>query len=590
MMRLHRLALFAVLAVVPGTAMAQTGAANEIEMVREAAQLESAGKLAEAEGVLVRVVEARPTSTPALLALERVLRQQGRVADLVGHVERALADEPGSALLNQILLRTYSWLDRTAEIEAAAAAWINETPGVETPYREVARTWEGRGDYQRARVTLEYGRDRVDGDDALALELGALYAALDEHRLAAGEWERAIGATGSGVNQVRRQLQALPDGGAAIIPGLVDRLAQDPTTPARLRAAVDLAVSAGLEALAVPLADRLATELEAEHRDRFLLDVARRGDGAGLDRVAYWAYGQLVARGYAEALPVIHTRYGELTSELGVTGAGGVEVQVAVPEAGATRPQQRDAAVRVELLASQDPAAALDALREFRDAHRDAPEADRLAAAVAESLIGAERVADAEAALSGVRGPRSAVVRARLALGRGDIQEARSAYVSAATALRGAEATRLLSLAALLGRVSDNGARMIAKSMATAAAGDPGLALDGLMADVEGLSAAERPGLLEFAATLAESNELHGDARELRRSLVADHPRAAEAPAALLALARSVRTEAPEEARELLERLIIEYPRSALVPQARRELEQLGRRGMGSPTNHRSSS
>lgn len=584
----HGIALLAALAFLPGGAFAQMGGADEIAMVREAAMLEGAGKLIEAEAVLVDVVERRPTSTPALLALERVLRQQGRVVDLVAHAERAVADEPGSALLNQLLLRTYSWLDREDAIEAGADAWMKATPDVETPYREVARTWEARGDYQRARAALEMGRDRVGDADALALELGSLYAALGDASLAAREWERAIGPTAGSVNQVRRQLRTLPDGGAAIIPELVDRLAQDPATPERLSAAVDLAVAAGLEGIALTLADRLVTHLEAEQRDRLLLDLARRADGAGLRRVAYWAYGQLVARGYADALPVVHARYGELTSELGVAGASGVEIHASATGDEHASSQPQDAAVRIQILASQDPSAALDALREFRDAHRESAAVDGLAAAVAESLVAEDRLVEAEAALSGVRGPRSAVVRGRLALSRGDIQEARMAYLSAASGLRGAEATQLLSLAALLGRTSDDGARLIGGAMTAVAAGDPGAALDGLTAELERFAPAERPGLIEFAAALADANELHGDARELRRSLVADHPRAAEAPAALLSLARSVRTEAPDEARELLERLIIEYPRSALVPQARRELEQVGRRGNESPTDHRS--
>jgi TolA-binding protein len=60
---------------------------------------------------------------------------------------------------------------------------------------------------------------------------------------------------------------------------------------------------------------------------------------------------------------------------------------------------------------------------------------------------------------------------------------------------------------------------------------------------------------------------------------VTNYPHAQEAPAALLALARSAlaRQESAEQARILLEKVIMNYPRSALVPQARRELERLGR-------------
>lgn len=570
--------------VVAGTGAAQDGGQDEIGMMREVTLLEAAGDLAGAESVLVTILEARPASVPALLALERVLLQQRRIGDLVARVERGLRDEPASGLLNQMLLRTLSRLDRVDELEAAAAAWMAAVPRIESPYRTIARTWEARGDYARARAALEEGRRRVAGEDALAFELGALYAAIGDHRRAAAEWDRVIGDDGRGMSQVRRGLRSMPDGGAAVLPELVELLAREPATRERLAAGVDLAVVAGLESSATLLARRASAMHAGEARTTFLLELARRADGAGLHRLAYWSYGELADAGGIGTLDAVRERLDGLARDLGETAV----VQVAPDGAGArdgTGPAdgRRAEALRIQVLAGHDPAEARRSLRLFREAHRDAPELDGLSAAVAEALLAAGGGEEADGVLAGVRGPRSALLRGRLALARGDRDGARSAFLAAAPGLRGAEATRTLALVALVDRVSRDGATLLAHAL-EAATGDVGAGLDRLADGTGRLPAPEQAALLDFAASMAEAGGLTEDARRLRRALVAEHPRSAEAPAALLALARSIRSEADSEARELLERLIIEYPRSALVPQARRELEQL-RRGAAAMTH-----
>jgi tetratricopeptide (TPR) repeat protein len=585
------LALTVLVSLAPLTAKGQAGEVDEVAMLADASRLEASGDLTGAEAVLLTLVDARPASGPALLALERVLRQQNRLHHLPPRAERGVAEDPRSALLNQLLLRTYSALDLLDELETAAAAWIAATPGLEIPYREVARTWEARGDYQRARATLEAGRRAVSADDALALELGALYAALGEHDLAAAEWDRAIGTAGRGVSQVRRALRSLPDAGAGIIPRLVGRLEHEPASSARLKAGVELATSAGLEPTAIRLAERLAPLLPAEERHAFLVDLGRRADGTRLPRVARWAYGRLVAEGPAADAHAVRSRFAELSLELGdtaaaVTGYGAVE-----PGAdGSTAGGRQGAALRIELLAAQDPGKARQALREFRDEHHEPPELDRLAGVVGEAVLASGDAAGAEQVLIGVRGHRAALLRGRLALARGDLEPARTAFLAAAPGLGAAEATRALSLVALLGRVSPETGVLLAEAMGAVAAGEPGVAIDRLMAGAGEVGGTERAALLEFAAGLAEAHDLDGDARSLRRTLVAEYPRSDEAPAALLALARSLGVDERDEARELLERLIVEYPRSALVPQARRELDRIGRDGDTRHTNHNNGS
>lgn len=572
-------------ACILGVAVAQPAGAQDpvvdaVAALREASRQEAAGALGEAERVLRSILRAQPASAPALLAMERVLRHQGRLAELPPYAEAAVALEPASAMLNQLLLRTYSALDREAQLEAAGAAWMDASPGIEIPYREAARTWEARGEYDRARRILELGRERVDAADALALELGSLYATLDQPALAAAEWDRALGPGADGLNQIRRRLRALPDGGAGVLGELVGRLGRGTTTAQRLGAAMDLAIDAGLEATGITLGQRLVPGLDGPERRARLLDVARRAEGARMTNLARWAYGELVADGGAEGLPAIRERYAALALEVGdsVDAASAYGVLAADGEASVAQ-QRQAAALRIELLATQDPAAAVEPLRAFRERYEGAAETDRLSAAVGEALLLLGRDDDAERLLAGVRGSRSALVRGRIALSRGAREDARSAFMAAAPELRGAEGTQTLSLVMLLGRISDGGARALGRLFAETAAGDPGGALDRLVEAADTLDPAERAALLEFAAGVADDARLDADAIRLRRMIVADHPRSGEAPAALLALARRVSSGDDSEARELLERLILEYPRSTLVPQARRALAELGRRG-----------
>lgn len=173
--------------------------------------------------------------------------------------------------------------------------------------------------------------------------------------------------------------------------------------------------------------------------------------------------------------------------------------------------------------------------------------------------------------------PDTALARASGALQAGDLGAARTAYLDAAAGLSGSEATRALSVAMLLGRVSPDGGTTLSAALAELRQGRAEEAVR-VLTDSAAVPPADRPALLAFAAELADEHGLTREAELARRRLVRDHARSAEAPAALLDLARSLLrdgTPARGEAKRLLERLILEYPTSALVPQARRELRLL---------------
>src|SRR5690606_21491494 len=111
------------------------------------------------------------------------------------------------------------------------------------------------------------------------------------------EWNRAIGEDGHGFLLVQRRVQMLPDGGATLLPQLVEALAAPPSSIARRKAAAQLAMEAGLAESAERIARGVLAELEGRERGAYTVEIARRADGNGLERLAYFAYGQMLEFG-----------------------------------------------------------------------------------------------------------------------------------------------------------------------------------------------------------------------------------------------------------------------------------------------------
>jgi tetratricopeptide (TPR) repeat protein len=551
---------------------------DEILLVRDATVREQAGDFTGAQRILENILKGNPQSLSALLSLERVLRVQGKLVELLPYVQAQLRADNTSAIGHQMHVRALSALDRVPELERASEAWIRAVPKIETPYREVARVWEHRGDYMRAVQYLEMGRTRV-GHDALALELGDVYARLDEVPRAVREWDRAIGLEARGLLLVQRRLATLKDGGARVLPGLIEELATSSVTPRR-RAAVQLAIDAGMGVQALQIAQRTVADLKGPDRQSFLVEVARRADAAQLPRLAYWAYTQFALNDFApEQLLAVRARIAELALATGDTASAARGYRELEQSFESGSPQRRQAtALRIQLMSKEGKLQeAASELATFRTTYAEAPELDATAAMIATAYFEQGDLDAATRALERVAGPRSNLARGRIALRRGDVSGARAALIASAPSLHGTEATQTLKLATLLGKVSREGGELLGEALATSSAGQGKQAVATVEKRADALPELERPAILDFAAALADRGQLPLDAERIRRRIVTDYPRSSEAPAALLTLARSLteRGEAAEEAKGYLEKLIIEYPRSALVPQARQELDRL---------------
>jgi hypothetical protein len=579
----HALSSFILLVAAAGTLAAQERPPDESALVRQATEAEARGDLHIAEQLLRDALTATPSSLAALVAYERVLGTLNRRADVLPALQRLLADDASASLAHQMRVRTLSLLDEEQALAAAAESWFAAMPGAETAYREVARIWRERGEHARARQVLERGRTAIARPDALALELGDLYAETGDPARAVKEWSRAIGPEAQGLVLVQRRLSMYPAAGGRHILLFLDELARPPVTPQRQQAAVRIAIDAGLDDRAVALGRQAVASLRGRERQGFLMEMARRADGRGVSRAAYWAYSELLTQPPSGQQLPIRARVAELALATGDTANAarlfdGIEMELAEGS-----PERRlAAAVRIERTAR---AGLVDeASREyaaFTEAYTGAPENPMLAAALAEAYLERDEAEHAARFVAGVPGARAALVRARIFIQTGEIERARLSFLEAAPALAGIEATQAIALAALLARLSPPARELVGSAFTLATGGDAEEAAGMLHAQSAALPAADRAAVLDFAAGMADHAQAGRLAEQLRREIIAISPATRETPAAMLALARALgtRPESQDEARMLLEMVMLEHDRSALAPQARRELERLGARG-----------
>jgi tetratricopeptide (TPR) repeat protein len=105
-----------------------------------------AGRLAEAERELRAVVDAQPTSVPALLWLARTLRDQGRARDALALYERALAQpgDNGDALVEAVDVAAGAGLREEARRMAERPASREVSPAARAVARAIAEEAAGR--------------------------------------------------------------------------------------------------------------------------------------------------------------------------------------------------------------------------------------------------------------------------------------------------------------------------------------------------------------------------------------------------------------------------------------------------------------
>lgn len=556
----------------------------EGRLLRAAASQESRGELPEAERLLRDLMEQMPTSTGGLFALERVLRSQGRITEVLPVARRYQEIEPDAAAPRILTLRVYTELERDDELQAAANEWLDQSGSSAEPYREVSRILRRVFGSERALAVLERGRTSLGQPALFALEVGDLLLDLDRARDAVLEWAVVIGDDGARVSAVMRRVTELPGDRAELVRPLVKRLGRPPTTPARRRAGARIALEAGLSDEARELAEAALPGLEGQARRGFLTTLARQAEETGGHAVALWAYQSLEERAVdaAEARALGH-RVTAAALDAGDT-ATALRAQRSIAESlpvGSVE-RRRALAESLRLGVAADTERIRDDLARFRREFPEAPELDELVVTLAVRVEAEGDVEGARALLGLVDGPRSSLERGYLYFSTGDVEAGRGMLLEAVAGLPATVATELITLLTLLDRLEGEARGAVLRSVVLAHRGRPGVALEEIEGALALLPDEDRAPLLAHGARIADASGVPVEAARLRERLVQEHPGASEVPEATLDLAR-FKGETPggvPEAIKLLEELILSRPNSAVVPTARRELQKLqGGRG-----------
>lgn len=552
---------------------------GEARLLREAAAHESRGDYAGAEEALRRLLDENPGSSGGVFALERVLRAQGDVVELLGPIDAFLQVDPSSPGVRSLALRVLVDVDSLDAVRAHAEEWLELEPRAEVAHREIARVYREVFGIDEARRVLEEGRSALGSDEAFALEIGDLLVASGARLEGAREWATAVGDDGGQTAAVSRRVTSLVEGREEVGAAVVDALADAGGLPRRT-AAARIALDVGLSERADDLVPRVADALSGRARASFLADVARRAREQGLADLASWAYDELGAEAQS---PPERRQFDQRIVDVALASgdtATALEAQWRVVESYSEQSvDRRRATARAIELEGGDarPERLRSLLDDFRRRFPAAPELDGLAARVAKALQARGDHDGAASVLEGVEGPRSAMERGYLLLGEGALEDGRTALLRALTGLPPADATAVIQFTGLLGRISAEGAEALAQAGVQAHRGRPGEAARGLAAKADALPSEEGAALLAEAARMAAVGGEAELAADIRARMVEEHPDATETAEATLELARyhAGSDDGVAEAIRLLEDLIARRPNAAVVPDARLALQRL---------------
>lgn len=556
--------------------------ADEARMLRDAAALESTGDFEAAEDLLKAVLRANPTSSGALFALERTLRAQGRVEEILDHADRFLAADPSATGPRYLKLRVLVEVGDLEGVEREGERWLAQDPLDSQPYREVARVLgQARGPEAGLAVLLE-GLSRASGAEELYLDLGDVHLELGQYAEAGVAWARGVGPTGERGGSVLRRVNRLQAHRAEVVTPLVEELGARDRTSGQRKVAAHAAVEAGLNRTALELSRDLVRDLDVPSRRAFLSELARQSEERRADEVSLWAYRALRETSTVESEGrALDRRIGEVALQVGDTAVALDSWRDAVEGLEQGSPERRRTLAQVlriqATLPDSDPAVLREDVMAYGEEFPEAPELDGLSAAVARRLLADGDPAAAGAVVEGVMGPQSALERAYLLLAGEDPGAAQEDLLRALDGLPARQATDVIALADLLERGSEPTRRLAARATLLAHQGDPEAALDSLALGVGRLPESDQAMALALAGRLAWSAGFPSRAERAWTALRSGHPEAPEAPEATLSLALS-RARDPagrDDAVTLLEELILSRPDSPIVPIARREMERL---------------
>ena len=556
----------------------------ETRMLRAAADEEFSGDLAAAEQTLRRLMGQRPTSTGGIFALERVLRAQNRIREILPFAEKYVDIEPSSSGPRLLELRVLTELDEYDALQTAAEDWMDSGGSSAEPYREVGAVFARVFGPERALSVLRRGRNELGQPGLFAMEAGDLLKDLGRMEEAVLEWTALIGDEGASVSAVMRRVGEIEEDRETLVLPLLDRLRTSPTTGARLRAGARIALEAGAFGEARSLAESALVDLADRPRRGFLTALARQAQEVTATEVALWAY-EVLREGAGDNAEIraLDQRITRVALATGDT-VRALEAQQAIaddlPEGSTDRRQTLAEIIRLEIEWGRTDMR--ESLAAFAREFPDAPQLDELAVTLA-TLLDAEGDREgAQSLLAGVTGPRSALERGYLYLAAGEVTSGRGALQDALSGVSPGMATEVIALLDLLDRLQGESLAVLMRSAVLAHQGRTDGALSELEVAIDAVPHDGRPRLLAMGARIADGGRLPEKAADFRGRIIRDHPYSVEVPGATLGLAR-FRGATPagvDEAIRLLEDLILSQPNSAIVPTARRELQRIQRGGV----------
>jgi len=561
------------------TAAGQTGptSGREAQVIREASGLEWRGRIQEAETLLEEFMTDSPTSSAGLFALERVLRTQGRVDEVLPWTDHYLDEDPGSSAVRYMKLRVLVEVDSLEALPTAAEAWFEAEPDSPDPYREVARLYQRALGPEAALQVLERGQEAVPSAGSLALATGDVQEEMGDDAAATESWGRALEDEDGDLDGVIGRLQGLEGDPDLLARPLLAALS-DGSTPQRREAAVEIAIHFGLDEEAISEGSDALAELPSNERRAFLRRVADQAAQGERPAVAVWALEEARRAASTRERLGIDLQLASAALMAGDT-ARALEAQAEVarrlPEGSVERRQVMAELIRVQ--APSSPAAHLEELLlSFESEYPDAQESDELRALVAAGLAGRGQVEAAERVAGGGGGSLTALEHGYLRLQTGDVVAGTEALQEALPELAPSRATEVLHLLASLGRVGPNAAAPLARAAARGHQGRPSEGSDLLTGALPDAAEEDRPTLMAWAGELARQAGESERAVGLLATVVEEYPGAPEFPEAALALA-GLYDEAGRsaEAGRILEQLILERPDSPVAPTARRALQRI---------------
>lgn len=587
--------LTALLVVWPGAATAQSvsGArAEESRTLALATQMERSGQSLEAERLLIELLASQPTAAQALSMLARLTLERGAPDVVLPYAEEA-AERAGfdQAVVHQTLIRALAASGLGEEALQRAREWIARRPSDLTGYAELSTTLSTLGRSEDAVSVLLDARGRTSDEDVFSQELAVLYESAGDYERAAGEWLRVLAWGDAGVAAIEARLRTPGVDDDALLDGLASALERPSSGVAAIRGGLDLAVELDRFEWARRLAGKVAERAPRDTRWHALRKYYLAVRDAGRAEDARWAAGRLAAEA---ADPGDRLEWEAVEASLALqlgdddharTAFGRISEQA---ERGSeTRRLALYSLVLLRIEARPSGAAELIERfeREFPD--REAELAD-LAIRLSRARVGSGDLGAARAALDlGPANPRDASTASRLEAQRGDLAlfegriDAARSHLETAGYIPGGDPgqrTEILLFLDVFGRADSTDVVELGKGIyALHSGGGPDrlLRASNAWAGASAREPAAAAGLMRLAANALERAGRPDEASTVRERLVAAYPSTAEAPGALLALARTALPGRPAEARTLLQRLIIDHPASALAPVARRLLAEL---------------